>query len=264
MVRYYERGDEVRLDLQDPRSIDRWMLLLRMLDRWFHYRVEGLENVPRQGPALLALNHGPVPIDAPLLGLHIYQELSRLPRGLTDHLVFKLPGMRELFLAAGAVDGRHSTADQLLERGNLVIVMPGGAPEAFKPSSKAYELYWRQRTGFARLAIRQQVPVVPAACIGIDELYTVPFDMFEVGRRLTGVRSLPLGLMWGRGPFPRRVPLTHWLGAPIEPPGPASLAEDEPTVLAFRDQVTEAMESLIARGLQARAPLPRPKPGAHP
>jgi 1-acyl-sn-glycerol-3-phosphate acyltransferase len=256
MVRYYEHGDEVRLDLQDPRSIDRWMVILRLIGRFFHYRVEGMDNVPAHGPALLTLNHGPVPIDAPLLGLNIYEHRGRLPRGLTDHLVFKMPGMREMFLAAGAVDGRHSTAEQLLQRGNLVIVMPGGAPEAFKPSSKAYELYWRKRTGFARLAIREQVPIIPAACIGIDELYTIPFDMFELGRRLTGIRSLPLGLMWGRGPLPRRVPLTHWVGEPIQPPGPAELADDEHAVIAFRDRVTDAMEDLIARGLKARLPAP--------
>lgn len=254
MVRYYERGDEVRIDLQDPRSIDRWMGLLRLLGRYFPYTVQGLEHVPRRGPALLVLNHGPVPIDAPLLGLHIYDQLGRLPRALTDHLVFKMPGMRELFLAAGAVDGRHSTAEELLKRGNLVIVMPGGAPEAFKPSSRAYELYWRKRTGFARLAIREQVPIIPAACIGIDDLYTIPFDMFEIGRRLTGVRSLPLGLMWGKGPLPRRVPLNHHLGAPIVPPAPAALADDEDAVIAFRDRVVDAMEDLIARGLTARAP----------
>ena len=239
-----------RIDLQAPRTIDQMMPAVRLLRRWFSYEVRGLERIPRTGPALLVLNHGPLPVDAPLLGAEIYERLGRLPRGLTDHLVFRTPLLRELFTALGAVDGRHELADELLSLGNLVIVMPGGAPEAFKPSDRAYELYWRERTGFARLAIRQQVPVIPAACIGIDELYTVPFDMFELGRRVFGVRSLPLPIFWGLGPMPRPVPLTHLIGEPLIPP--AVSPDDEPAVLAFRDRVVESMEALIAGGLAER------------
>jgi 1-acyl-sn-glycerol-3-phosphate acyltransferase len=256
MLRRYRHGDEDRLDLQDPRSIDRWLVVLAGLRRYFSYEVSGIEHVPSSGPALLALNHGPFPVDAPLLGGAIYERFGRLPRALTDHLVFRLPMLREVFMALGAVDGRHDLADKLLDRGNLVIVMPGGAPEAFKPTARAYQLYWRERTGFAKLAIRKQVPILPAACIGIDELYTVPVDMFELGKRVLGVRSLPLPFAWGLGPLPRPVPLRHFIGAPIHPEVPAEAADDEAAVLAFRDRVTDAMESLIASGLRAREGAP--------
>ncbi len=252
-LRFYRPGDETRIDLQDPRTIDRSLWAMRLVARYFRYRVHGLENVPRTGPALLTLNHGPVPIDGALLGMTIYEQLGRLPRALTDHLVFKAPLMREVFMAIGAVDGRHSTADELLQRGNLVVVMPGGAPEGFKSSAHAYELYWRKRTGFARLAIRQQVPIVPAACIGIDDLYTLHWDLFEAGKKVFGVRSLPFGVPWGRGPgVPRRVPLTHWVGAPLMPDVPAEAADDEEAVLAFRDRVTDEMERLLREGLELR------------
>ena len=251
MLRLFKRGDEDRIDLQDPRSIDQWMPWMRVIRAYHRYEVHGLDKIPRNGPALLTLNHGPVPVDGPLLGAALYREQGRLPRALTDHLVFKMPIMRELFMAIGAVDGRPELADELLEHGNLVIVMPGGAPEAFKSSARAYELYWRQRTGFARLAIRTQAPVVPAACIGIDELYTVPIDMFELGKKLLGVRSMPLPIAWGLGPFPRPAKLDHWIGDPIAPP-PPDAEHDEAAVLEFRDQVTDAMEALIAHGLAVR------------
>ncbi len=252
MVKLYRRGDQDRLDLQDPRAIERWMPWLALLRRWHHYEVHGLENIPRKGAALLTLNHGPVPVDAPLLGAAVYRETGRLPRALTDHLVFSMPVVRELFMALGAVDGRHDLAGSLLAQGNLVMVMPGGAPEAFKSTARAYDIYWRERTGFARLAIRQQVPVVPAACIGIDEMYTVPFDMFELGRRFLGVRSIPLPIAWGVGPLPRRVKLDHYIGEPIHPGVPAEAADDEAAVLEFRDRVVASMETLITHGLALR------------
>lgn len=257
MVRLFRRGDEDRIDLQDPRSIDRWMPLVGAVRAYHRYEVHGLEHIPREGGALLALNHGPVPIDGPLLGATIYQHHGRLPRALTDHLVFKMPVVRELFLAVGAVDGRPELAGELLQKGNLVIVMPGGAPEAFKSSARAYELYWRQRKGFARVAIRHQVPIIPAACIGIDELYKVPFDMFELGRKLFGVRSMPLPLAWGLGPMPRPAKLDHFIGEPIAPPPPEA-EHDEAQLLAFRDRVTDAMEQLIAHGLALRDGRRRP------
>lgn len=251
MIRPFRQGDEDRLDLQDPRSIDRWMPLVGIARAYHRYQVHGIEKIPRTGPALLALNHGPVPVDGPLLGAAIYKDQGRLPRALTDHLVLKMPIMRELFLAVGAVDGRADLADELLSMGNLVIVMPGGAPEGFKSSARAYELYWRQRTGFARLAIRQQVPIVPAACIGIDELYSVPFDMFELGKKILGVRSMPFPLAWGIGPVPRPAKLDHFIGDPITPPPPGS-EDDEGAVLTFRDRCVDAMEGLIAHGLAVR------------
>lgn len=252
MVKLYRHGDQDRLDLQDPRAIERWMPWLALLRTFHRYEVHGLDNIPRRGAALLTLNHGPVPVDAPLLGAAVYREQGRLPRALTDHLVFRMPIVRELFMAIGAVDGRHDLADALLAQGNLVMVMPGGAPEAFKSTARAYEIYWRDRIGFARLAIRQQVPVVPAACIGIDELYTVPFDMFELGRKLLGVRSIPMPIAWGVGPLPRRAKLDHYIGEPLYPDAPAEAADDDEVVVAYRDRVVDAMEQLIARGLAIR------------
>ena len=80
------------------------------------------------------------------------------------------------------------------------------------------------------------------------------WDLFEAGKRIFGVRSLPFGVPWGKGPgIPRRVPLTHWVGAPIHPDVPAEAADDEDAVTAFRDRVTAAMEQLLADGLDLRA-----------
>jgi len=162
--------------------------------------------------------------------------------------------LRDLALASGAVAGDPDTAERLLADGNLVIVMPGGAPEAFKSSAAAYQLYWGKRLGFARLAIAAQVPVIPAACIGIDELFDIPWDMFEAGRKVFGVRSLPLGIAWGLGPgIPRRIPLTQYIGEPLHSELPAEAAGDDEAVGQFRDRIVEAMEDLLNQGLRQRA-----------
>jgi 1-acyl-sn-glycerol-3-phosphate acyltransferase len=253
-MKYYKPGDERRLDLIKPGAVVKALPLIGLLERYFRYRVHDLDRVPSEGPALIAMNHGAFPVDVPLLGRQIYEATGRLPRSLTDNLIFKTPGLRAFALAIGAVAGDPGTAQKLLEDGNLVIVMPGGAPEAFKSSEAAYQLYWRKRLGFARLAIAAQVPVIPAACIGIDELFDIPWDMFEAGKKVFGVRSLPFGIAWGLGPgIPRRVPLTQYIGKPIHPDLPPEAAEDDEAVATFRDSIVDAMESLMDEGLRQRA-----------
>ena len=252
-MKYFQPGDEQRLDLLDLQAVERTLPIVRALGRYFRYRIEGLEQVPASGPALIAMNHGALPVDVPLLGVQLLERYGRVPRALADSLIFKTPLFREFALGMGAVVASPDTAERLLSEGNLVIVMPGGAAEAFKSSEDAYRLFWRQRMGFARLAIRAQVPVVPAACIGIDDLFEIPWDMFEAGKRLLGLRSFPLGIAWGLGPgIPGRVPLTQYIGSPIVPTVPSTASEDDAAVRVFRDRVVDAMEELMNEGLRAR------------
>ena len=253
-MKLFQPGDERRLDLMQEDLVLKALPLLTLVERYFRYRVHGLERVPTDGAALIAMNHGAFPVDVPLLARRLYEASGRLPRSLADNLFFKTPLLRDLALATGAVAGDPDTAKRLLAEGNLVIVMPGGAPEAFKSSAAAYQLYWGQRLGFARLAIAAQVPVIPAACIGIDELFDIPWDMFEAGRKVFGIRSLPLGIAWGLGPgIPRRVPLTQYIGEPLHCELPPEAAEDDAVVAKFRDRIVEAMEDLINQGLRQRA-----------
>jgi len=253
-MKLFRPGDERRLDLIQSEMVLKALPLLSLAERYFRYRVHGLERVPSEGAALIAMNHGAFPIDVPLLGRQMYEATGRLPRSLADNLLFKTPLLRDLILAIGAVAGDPETARRLLDEGNLVIVMPGGAPEAFKASAAAYQLYWGKRLGFARLAIAAQVPVIPAACIGIDDLFDIPWDMFEAGRKIFGVRSLPLGIAWGLGPgIPRRVPLTQYIGEPLHSGLPPEAAEDDSAVAQFRDRIVEAMEDLLNEGLRQRA-----------
>src|SRR5437764_12096585 len=40
-----------------PRYFDRWIRICAIYSRWLRVRVDGLENVPAHGPALLVGNH---------------------------------------------------------------------------------------------------------------------------------------------------------------------------------------------------------------
>lgn len=223
--------------------------------RYFRFQIKDAGRIPTTGPALLVLNHGFLPVDAVLLGAALHDSHRRLPRALMDRLFSRMPVLRETLLAFGAVEGRPDLGEALLREGNLVMVFPGGAKEAFKSTARRYRLLWDDRVGFARLAIRCGVPVVPVACIGIDDLYLVFNDGYEDGRRLFGIKSLPFPLAMGLGPLPFPVRLTSWVGEPILADAPPEAADDPEVLAAFRDRVRLHMEALIEGGLRERRSL---------
>jgi 1-acyl-sn-glycerol-3-phosphate acyltransferase len=55
-----------------------------------------------------------------------------------------------------------------MRRGELVTVFPGGGREVNKRKNEQYKLVWKNRLGFARLAIQHGYPIVPFASVGAE------------------------------------------------------------------------------------------------
>jgi len=253
---YVDRpGDEHELDLADEELIDRGLKAVKVAERYFRYELCGLDNVPSESGALIISPHSASAIEGFLLGLKIYQRDGRIPRGLTDHTVFKIPWMRDLTLRFGIVDGNRDNAVQLLERGELCFAMPGGGDEAFKSSAHRYELRWQGHDGFVRVALRAGAPIIPTVCIGADDIYWLPVDGMRAGRRLFGAR-FPLLLGFGIGPLPLPVKLTAYVGEPIEfDERGAAAADDEQVVARCHARVVDIVEGMLSDGLARRRSL---------
>jgi 1-acyl-sn-glycerol-3-phosphate acyltransferase len=122
----------------------------------------GTDSIPAAGPALFVGNHTIFGLlDLPLLINHVHRERGLFLRGLGDHAHFKVPVWREFLTRFGAVDGTRENARALLRDGEPVLVLPGGGREVAKRKGERYRLIWKQRMGFARLAIEARCPVVP-------------------------------------------------------------------------------------------------------
>jgi 1-acyl-sn-glycerol-3-phosphate acyltransferase len=134
-----------------------------------------------------------------------------------------------------------------------VIVYPGGVDDSLKPSSERYQLKWKQRAGFAKVALRAQVPIVPVAGLGIDEMYTIVARERWLGRKLFGSERYDLPLAFGAlGTLvPRRVKHTYVALPPIEPVGSAS---SEVAVEQLRAATYEALDAKL-RELRERSRL---------
>jgi len=71
----------------------------------------------------------------------------------------------------GMVPGYRDTAVQLLSQGYWVGVIPGGGEEAMRGHENAYNLDWPvKRRGFAKVAIRAGVPILPIFYQNCEEM----------------------------------------------------------------------------------------------
>jgi 1-acyl-sn-glycerol-3-phosphate acyltransferase len=216
-----------------------------------HVEVEGIERVP-EGRALLVANHA-FGWDSLFVMSRLLRERGRRLWVLGEHVFWKVPWLRQLARDLGTVDGSQQNLDQLLERDQWVLVLPGGLREAVKPSALRYRLLWGHRYGFVRAAIRHQTPLVPLASIGSDELFDFVGDAYARGERWFGPRGIPVPLPARWLPLPRRVPLRFLIGDALAPTVGPDRASDEVAVRRFRHEVAGALHELIDLELARRA-----------
>jgi 1-acyl-sn-glycerol-3-phosphate acyltransferase len=133
------------------------------------YRLEksGLENIPREGPAVLVCNH--VSFLDPLV---ILAASPRPIRFVMDHRIFATPVVSFVFRTGKAIpiapakedpkmlDAAYEEVSKALRNGELVAIFPEGR------ITDTGELY-PFRSGIERIVERDPVPVIPLALRGL-------------------------------------------------------------------------------------------------
>ncbi len=162
---------------------------------WFRCTVEGVENVPADGPALLVSNHsGALPPDAMMIMKAISEEhpRPREVRVLVEHFFKGYPGFSMLLPKVGGVAAHPANVQRLLyDEGQLVLVFPEGQKGTEKLFKDRYRLRRFGRGGFVEAAMRAQAPIVPIAVVGAEESQPV-FAQLGLLKKLTGLAYTPL------------------------------------------------------------------------
>lgn len=226
----------------------RWGDLTRAaIVRYFSAELRDAARLPRDGGALLVGNHAMWGYDGVVLGTLVRDATRRYVRFLGDRNLWRMPVVGPTLTAFGALAGEPGAAERLLREGHLVGVYPGGVRDAFKVTpGERYVLKWGQRAGFAKVAMRAGVPIVPVAGLGIDEAYTVLGRERWIGRRLFGSESYDIPVWWGAygSPLPRRVKLTFELLDPIDTRGDVG---DPAAVEAVRHATEAALSARLTQ-----------------
>ena len=233
---------------------------------WFKPRFVGLENLPEE-PALFIGNHAFMAIDAALFHLYLYYDHGRYVKGLGDKSLFANPYYAAVAHAMGGVSGQAAIVERLMARGDDLLLYPGGAYESVKPPEARYQLQWKQRYGFVRLAASAGYTVVPVASVGPDEYYDsaisseslvnsqlahwlIKAGVLPADLRTDLVPPIPTGLLGG--PLPKPKSTYFAIGKPIDLSEYKGVELSTRKLSALRKKFASAIESEISRLLLLR------------
>jgi 1-acyl-sn-glycerol-3-phosphate acyltransferase len=226
--------------------------------------VSGLENLPGDGRFLLVGNHTQFVGGEVLLIPHfVRRAIGTRVRPLADRRFGEQQGLgRDLMTAYGGVVGAPETARELMRHNETILVFPGGGREIAKFKGEEYRLNWNGRSGFARIAVENDYPIVPVGLVGGDDVYKslVSRDSVlgrlsqTVSEKLSGRADMAMPLMRGIGPtlIPRPQRMYLRFGEPIETTKP-NRTSTENWVASVRKDTQQSLETILTELLAVRA-----------
>ena len=196
------RYDEWGLDTEYIAAWGWWFAFLRKV--YWRIEHEGIENIPLAGRGLFVSNHrGFMPLDAVMHLSLILKERQRVTRFLIINSLLRFPFLCNFLTKLGGVIASQENAARLFAADNLVGIFPEGIRGAFTPYNRTYKLRDFAKSAFARIAIENQAPVIPAAVIGHAEIFPIigRIDSEWVKREL-GWPYFPIAPMFPLAPIP--------------------------------------------------------------
>jgi len=225
-----------------------------LYDDYFRCETVNIDKVPAGRVMLIANHGGQLPLDGMLLSVSmaLHATPPRLVRGMVERWAPSLPFVSTLFARSGQVTGDPANCRSLLNHDQAVMVFPEGVRGSGKTIWHRYQLQ-HFGTGFMRMALETNTPIVPVGIIGCEETYPSIYDAKPLAK-LFGAPYAPVTPFFpflgpiGALPLPMKVRL-HF-GEPLHFDGDFDGAEGE---LAEQVKVvTDELQKLIDDGVRQR------------
>lgn len=233
---------------------------IEFVRRYHRLEVDTETTVP-DTPVLFVGNHGFGGIfDLNVLAAFAALEDLALDRPITflTHQLAWTLGVGPVIEHLGAMPASEDNAVSAFSAGRHVMVFPGGDVDAGKSWFHRNEIVFSGRTGFARLAIEQKVPVVPIVTAGAGDTLFVLSDGKPLAKALRldkvlRVKALPVSISvpWGInvglvGMLPY-LPLPAKMHTRVLPAMKPKRGEDQETFAArIRDAMQQALTGMTA------------------
>jgi 1-acyl-sn-glycerol-3-phosphate acyltransferase len=224
--------------------------VLWLYRNYFRVETHGIEQVP-PGRVMIISNHsGQLPLDGAMIAMSMLVEAEppRVVRAMVEKWAPTLPFIAPFFARIGQVVGTPENCRRLLAAGETIMVFPEGTRGLNKTYDKRYRLQ-DFGSGFMRIAVETQTPVLPVAVIGAEEQAPALFDFKQVAKIL-GFPALPITPTLVPLPLPVKYHL--WFGEPMRFSG---VDEDDAELERKVTDVKRAIEALLKRGLTARGSI---------
>jgi 1-acyl-sn-glycerol-3-phosphate acyltransferase len=223
----------------DKRNPDRIRALMPFWGWFYQYyfrvQTEGWEEIPEEQFLFVGSHNGG--LAAPDMVMTIYDWFrrfgtQRLIYGLSHENLWKVnPPLADLAMEVGSIAAHPKMAIAAIHRGASLLVYPGGAKDVFRPHRDRYKIEFAGRVGFIKLALRENLPIVPIVSHGAHDTLIILADFYEQAKILhqwgvpwpfnvdPEVFPVYLGLPWGIsiGPLPN-FPLPVQIKTRVCPP----------------------------------------------
>ena len=158
-----------------------------LMNYYFRLEINGWERFPDE-PALFIGVHsgGPLTMDAWTVAMAWWRhfEGKRTLHGTAHDVLMNSPGIGRYFRRVGTISPSRETISAAFAKGDDVILWPGGEKDAYRSWDKRDRAVLGGRQGFIRLAIREQVPIIPVATIGGHDTLFVLSEGRGLARKL--------------------------------------------------------------------------------
>jgi 1-acyl-sn-glycerol-3-phosphate acyltransferase len=241
-------------------------LLSSLQHRLFDYEFLGMENLDRNKPSILVGNHSIYSYDVAIMLVELKLQKGIEVRALGDRMHSNIPYWRDLLEKYGVVPGTPENCARLMQDKEHILVFPGGAREAFKRKGEEHRLFWKKRTGFARMALANKYPITPFFVYGADLGYDILWDysrlkkspvlapLFSKKSKLNellrdGELFPPIVVGRYNTLMPKKTPIIFKFGKPISTRKYKG-ATDPDTLWEVRERVEEAVTTLMHQSIK--------------
>ncbi|MBN2802072.1 MAG: 1-acyl-sn-glycerol-3-phosphate acyltransferase [Deltaproteobacteria bacterium] len=241
----------------EKESLKKGLLISQLFYKYyFRCQTQGTENIPK-GAVIMAANHGgQLPFDGAMIttALLIESAVPRVPRSMVDRWVSTIPFISNWYSQMGVVPGTPENAALLLKRKEILLTFPEGIKGIQKTFKDAYNLQ-PFGTGFIRLALANNAPVVPVSVVGSEEQYPTMFTI-KRGAHLLNMPHIPI---WAHMPIPilglMPLPVKYYIhfGEPIILKGDPD--DDDDIISKMSDLVKDVIAENINILLKKRSSL---------
>lgn len=225
------------MDERDPEFIQSLMPILSFFyNYYFRVKTSGWDNISPQEKVLFVGSHNGG-LAAPDMQMVMYDWFRRFGveqpvYGLMHPKAWQVsPSIAQIFAKTGAILAHPKMAYAALRSGASLLVYPGGAEDIFRPYSLRNQICLAGRQGFIKVALRENVPIVPIISCGAHDTLIVLTDLYKVVEQLhewgmpwllgidPEVFPIYLGLPWGLaiGPLPN-IPFPVSIHTQVCPP----------------------------------------------
>jgi len=214
---------------------------------YFKVKTYGIQNVPAEGRAMLVGNHsGGLPVDGTMVAISMVldHDPPRYAIGMVDKFAGRMPVTSAILARMGQVTGLREQAEKLLNEERLLMIFPEGTRGVGKLYKDRYNLV-EFTSGFMRLALRTNTPIIPFAFIGGEEAIKTVYRSKKLGKMFGApyFPFTPYGL-----PLPMPVSCQIRYGEPMYFEGDENSPDFESKVLEVKNKVAD----LIDIGLKDR------------